>query len=231
MLYPTVNSLCYIFAKYNRPMDRKPLIRKLIDAKFGGSQAAFARAIKKPPALVNHWLKDVRTPSSDMARHIEKTLNLPFGWMDGLESSLEIPEDDLDTSPIQLRMVPFFNSWVRAGEFTQSPDHYTLESGEEMLPSPFFCGKHTYAVTVKGDSMSDPTGYFPGDIVFVDPDAGFAPGDDVVAMDKEGRLSLKRYKEHETGEPYLLQLNGNKIIEIDGEWRVCGRVIFSARKR
>lgn len=197
-----------------------------------GGQKKVSDAIGVAATSISRMVKGAAMPGGkNIGEDTVEKLNASFpGWLDGRGSSSSLL-DEIDTSPVSLRMVPFLNSWVRAGEFTQSAGQYSLEDGEEMLPSPFFCGKRTYAVTVRGDSMADPTGYFPGDIVFIDPDAGYAPGDDVVAMDKEGRLSLKRYKEHETGQPYLLQLNGNKIIEIDGEWHVCGRVIFSARKR
>ncbi len=210
-------------------------LRQLVDSHGGTAQ--FVRdlakpGVDKPPteSYINQLLGGHKTSFGEKsATNIAALAGLPENYFDQPDDAGG--RDELDLSPVKLRMVPFLSSWVRAGEFTQSPSQYSLAEGEELLPSPFYCGKRTYAVTVRGDSMADPTGYFPGDIVFIDPDAGYAPGDDVVAMDKEGRLSLKRYKEHETGEPYLLQLNGNKIIDIDGEWHVCGRVIFSARKR
>lgn len=77
--------------------------------------------------------------------------------------------------------------------------------------------------------MDVPDGYRDGDYVYVDPDKQPTPGQDVVAK-YDGRTTLKRYKVDQEG-PYLLQLNGNKIIRPDQPWETCGVVVFSGQKR
>lgn len=120
-------------------------------------------------------------------------------------------------------------SWVRAGAFCEAPGQFTREDAEELLPRPLFrTGPNTFALTVVGDSMDAPSGYREGEIVYIDPDVEPTPGRDVLAK-ADNKMTLKRYKVDEYG-PYLLQLNGNKIIR-PAEWTVCGVVVFSGQRR
>lgn len=64
-------------------MSRLDKIKELIENQFNGSQAEFARAIGKAPAQVNQWLNGYRNIGTGAAAHIETTLSLPRGWLDG----------------------------------------------------------------------------------------------------------------------------------------------------
>lgn len=120
-------------------------------------------------------------------------------------------------------------SWVRAGEFCEAPGQFTRDDAEELLPRPLFrTGPNTFALRVVGDSMDVPDGYREGELVYIDPSVEPTPGKDVLA--KTGnKMTLKRYKIDENG-PYLLGLNGNVIIRPEGEWHVCGVVVFAGRR-
>jgi len=121
-------------------------------------------------------------------------------------------------------------SWVRAGAFCEAPGQFTKDDAEELLPRPLFrTGPNTFALRVVGDSMDAPSGYREGEIVYIDPDIEPTPGKDVLAK-ADGKMTLKRYKVDEEG-PYLLQLNGSRIIRPTGEWHVCGVVVFSGQRR
>ena len=133
-----------------------------------------------------------------------------------------------DVYPVELS-VPLL-SWIRAGEFCEAPGQFTKSDAEEMLPRPLCrVGPNAFALRVVGDSMDVPDGYREGEIVYIDPDVEPTPGKDVLAK-ADGRMTLKRYKVDNEG-PYLLQLNGNKIIRPEGNWSVCGVVVFSGKKR
>lgn len=120
-------------------------------------------------------------------------------------------------------------SWVRAGAFCEAPGSFTKDDAEELLPRPLFrTGPNTFALRVVGDSMDVPDGYREGEIVYIDPDVEPTPGRDVLAK-ADNKMTLKRYKVDEYG-PYLLQLNGSKIIR-PTEWTVCGVVVFSGQRR
>lgn len=64
-------------------MDRKTLLQRLINDRFSGSQADFARAIKRSAPQINQWLSGHRVIGDAGARHIELTLKLPSGYFDG----------------------------------------------------------------------------------------------------------------------------------------------------
>ncbi len=63
-------------------MARKLLLKALIADRFAGSQAEFARAIKRSPAQVNQWLTGNRALGDAGARTIELALELPAGYFD-----------------------------------------------------------------------------------------------------------------------------------------------------
>lgn len=57
-------------------MDRKNKLLALINGKFNGNQADFARAIGKSPSQINQWLAGVRNLGDGSVRLIEKKLKL-----------------------------------------------------------------------------------------------------------------------------------------------------------
>lgn len=63
-------------------MDRQQKLKVLVDKGFGGNQAKFAKAIKRSPAQVNHWLTGHRNLGDAGARHIEIALMLGIGFFD-----------------------------------------------------------------------------------------------------------------------------------------------------
>lgn len=133
-----------------------------------------------------------------------------------------------DNLTVVARKIPLL-SWVRAGDFCNALSQFTLTDAEDWLPNPINgSGSRTFALTVRGDSMDTPDGYREGEIVYIDPDISPTVGKDVLARLASG-TTLKRYKEDEEG-PYLLQLNGNKIIRPTEPWHVCGVVVFAGRR-
>lgn len=63
-------------------MSRIDKTKALIRDRFGSNQARFARAIKRSPNLVWQYLNGHRVMGEKFARHIERTLRLPKGWLD-----------------------------------------------------------------------------------------------------------------------------------------------------
>ena len=55
-------------------------LQALIDTRFQGVQAAFARAIDRSPSQVNQWLSGYRKLDGKGARHIEMKLGLSQGY-------------------------------------------------------------------------------------------------------------------------------------------------------
>ncbi|OEY66820.1 LexA family transcriptional regulator [Marinobacter sp. X15-166B] len=77
-----VNSQCDTSRRYTPAMDRAKALRALIDEKYGGNQADFARAIGRSPASVWQWLNGHRNIGEKVAREIERKLRLHDGYLD-----------------------------------------------------------------------------------------------------------------------------------------------------
>lgn len=78
-------------------MDRKIILKKLIDERFNGSQADFGRAIGRSPSQVNQWLKGYRALGDAGAHLIEVSINLPRGYMDGKPQNYEFSQNSHDS--------------------------------------------------------------------------------------------------------------------------------------
>lgn len=74
-------------------MSQSEQLRKLQNFLFDGKQKNLADAIGKSPAQLNQWLNGYRNLSDGMALQIERTLGLPWGW---LNSSDKVPLSLLD---------------------------------------------------------------------------------------------------------------------------------------
>lgn len=222
-------------------MALKDRIQELIKAGFKKGQ--LARAAGKSPAAVTHWLNgETKEIKSDSAAGLQALTGYSSVWISTGKGPRQISEKSSGNTAIgdsgaiefdDLKQmaelsVPLL-SWVRAGEFCDSPSQFTKDDAVELLPRPLFnTSSKTFALAVRGDSMDAPGGYREGEIVYIDPEISPTPGRDVLARVGAG-MTLKRYKEDEEG-PYLLQLNGNKIIR-PAHWYVCGVVVFSGQKR
>lgn len=77
-----VNSPANFSSAYNDHMNRRTLLRTLIDDRYHANVAEFARAIKKAPAQVHQWLSGNRALGNAGARDIEIMLNLGQGFFD-----------------------------------------------------------------------------------------------------------------------------------------------------
>jgi DNA-binding transcriptional regulator YdaS (Cro superfamily) len=68
-------------------MSPADILRTLITADYGGSQAQFARAIGRSPSQVNQWLTGHRKLDIKGSRHIEEKLRLPVGYFQGAQAT------------------------------------------------------------------------------------------------------------------------------------------------
>lgn len=103
-------------------MDRRDKILYLIDNSFNGSQVKFAEAIKRSPAQVNQWVTNRRAIGDALALHIERTLNLPTGWLD--------KKDDNKTNNIQ--------SFVFYADALKGSSNDSCSSGGDGVDVPFY---------------------------------------------------------------------------------------------
>lgn len=124
-------------------------------------------------------------------------------------------------------------SWVQAGVFCTSPDLLQPGDAEDWIPAAKKHGPHTYALRVVGDSMVFPypsaESFFPGTIIFVDPDKAVTNGCKVIAkISGTEEATFKVYKE-DAGKRFLNPQNPQyPSIEMDDTMHICGVVVWKS---
>lgn len=167
-----------------------------------GSTRAFAIAISRSPAQIANMLRGIRPFGDTIKDHIEKTLDLPEGYLDRpvkKEANVQ-PLTKAESKTVKIPLL----STVQAGLPTDNGDLSYDEYIEVFGDLPDGC----YGLKVKGDSMTPLID--DGDIVVVDPNRWPKPGDYIVARSELENLSeatVKRYY------PVKFDEAGNEIFE------------------
>lgn len=122
------------------------------------------------------------------------------------------------------RLLPVIG-YVQAGSFCEAVDLFQPGEADEWIPAHGPAGLHAFVLRVEGFSMEPD--FKPGDKVVIDPDMQWNPGDFVLAkrVSDQG-VTLKQVR-MEGGEHYLYATNPawpERIIKLDEEWLICGRV-------
>lgn len=180
---------------------RKQLVR-LLKERFDNNKAALARAIDRAPATVWRLVtkgEHQKPIGEKLAREIERALNLPLYWLDGV-AQIMLPQmpvalrAELDVLPKtgrNLRAVPLLSEGVAlkvfAGEAVAAVERVGI-----MFSSSNELGENAVGLTVLGAAMEPD--YCEGDRVFVDPDVLPAPGDVVVAVLDDSKLILRKLR-------------------------------------
>lgn len=198
---------------------------------IGMTQAELAERLGVTQGAVAHWLSGRRTPDIRTLENIFRALGL--GQIEIQLVATDAAFDSLGNVAPMLqparkpRSYPLI-SWVAAGERAESPDNFTPGNGEEMIESTENAGDSGYWLTVKGKSMiSDGSPSFtPGMAILVRPE-GFEliSGKFYIAKHRDGETTFKQYI-YDAGTEYLAPLNpAFKLIELDDDWAIIGRVI------
>jgi SOS-response transcriptional repressor LexA len=169
------------------PMENKEIRRANMLAmaeELGGLQALSDRTkvdAKYLSQVKNRW--QGRGMGDEVARRIEIALEKPRGWMDALRYQAKQRGDapmfsrqggaNYDIGPEIKGKVPLI-SWVQAGSWSSAVDNLHPGDAEEWVETTVPIHQHTYALRVRGDSMTNPAGdpSFPdGAIIVVEPNA------------------------------------------------------------
>lgn len=79
---------------------RKNNLVRLIESRYGGSQAEFARAIDRAPAQISQWITERRNIGEAAARHIERQLDLaPFVLDSDITGHRQVPAEQEGQGP------------------------------------------------------------------------------------------------------------------------------------
>lgn len=207
---------------------------KALREKWGLSQAALAEKCGwASQSRVGNYEVGTRKISADDAIVLAKALGVgPEVILFGTTTASS--ERLIELSPLSqndIKMVPLI-SWVQAGEFCLA-DSFELPNEDleyYACPNPK-AGPRTFALKVRGDSMTNPHGqrnYPEGTVIFVDPDHPPKSGLRVIASLEDGSCTFKELAENEMGKTYLRALNPRYTINDHLEpAKVCGVVIGS----
>lgn len=227
----SVNSPANFSCAYNDGMDRRSLLRALIDERYHANVAEFARAIKKAPAQVHQWLSGNRALGNAGARDIEIRLNLGQGYFDHAQ---------LTTDPQPIAPGPEFvaiervNLKVSAGVTGFAIEHLNgngppIFFRADWLQAEGLRAERLYALRVSGDSMEP--ALWDGDLVVINT-AATAPKDGVAfVINYEGEVLIKRL-ERDAGDWWLTSDNQRyKRKRCDEHALLIGRVIYKQSGR
>lgn len=118
-------------------------------------------------------------------------------------------------------------SWVKAGEWEEAADPLLPGDAEQWLPCPRQHSDRTFALRVRGDSMTAPHGrsYPEGCIIFVDPEQRQPVNGQRVIAKLVGSedVTFKVFKD-EDGSKWLQPLNPTHP-PLRGSFRIIGTVI------
>lgn len=211
-----------------------PLADRLLTAmeRAGLSQADLARACDVKPPSVNGWLsgkaKFLRgenlLKASAALRVNEKWLATGEGPMLGSQDALS----NVESGPRLRGKVPLV-SWVQAGNWCEAVTPLHVTESERWMDCPVNHSSQTFALRVRGDSMTAPSGnnrsYPEGCYIFVDPERRDpVNGDRVVACLLDAHeVTFKVYK-NEDGRQWLQPLNPSHE-PIREPFRVLGTVL------
>ena len=137
---------------------------------------------------VGYWEKDINVPGGESLAKLAKYFNTSIDYiLYGTEF-----EGNLIT---KMRRIPVI-SWVQAGQFTECKAAEVFSEVDKWVETSLRIGDSSFALEVKGDSMTNPNGLptIPeGATVIVDPDAEPLNGKIVVArLDGTNEATVKK---------------------------------------
>lgn len=169
---------------------------------------------------VGYWEKDLNLPGGEALSKLAKFFNTS---MDYILYGTEF-EGRLITN---MRKVPVL-SWVQAGCFTETKPTEIFNDADKWVETSLRIGDNSFALEVKGDSMTNPNGLptIPeGATVIVDPDAEALHGKVVVArIDGTNEATVKKLV-IDGSQKFLVPLNPRyPNIPINGNCIIIGVV-------
>lgn len=169
---------------------------------------------------VGYWEKDVNVPSGESLAKLAKYFNTSIDY---ILYSTEF-EGNLIT---KMRRIPVI-SWVQAGQFTECKAAEVFSEVDKWVETSLRIGDSSFALEVKGDSMTNPNGLptIPeGATVIVDPDAAPIHGKIVVArLDGTNEATVKKLV-IDGPQKFLVPLNPRyPNISINGNCLIIGVV-------
>lgn len=198
---------------------------------IGLTQERLAEALGKTQGAIGHWLNGRREPSIEDISAMMKVLGLKELILSSSGMVIYPDEALLNVSDPQphheVKSFPVI-SWVSAGNWSEALEPFDSKDIEDWSQTTAKASEKSFWLTVKGDSMTAPTGLSipEGMKILVDPAVEPANGRLVVAkLEKENEATFKKYV-IDAGQHYLKPLNPSyHMIPFDSNCRIIGVVI------
>lgn len=214
---------------------------------LGYKQADVWRAVGVSNATASSWEKGEQKPKGENLDRLCRFLRTAPGWIlygtgpkevisGTLHARLSPPVPELSFSghanvepgPDMRGLVPII-SWVQAGAWHEAIDNgQPWDGGEGVIACPWSHGINTYALRVRGDSMTSHYGrsYPEGCLIYVDPDqrGGVVTGDRVIAREVGAHDVTFKVFVQEGHRRYLKPLNPQHPLITD-PFDVLGKVL------
>lgn len=192
----------------------------------GWTQTQLGERLGRTKGNIGHWETGKHAPSIEQLSQISTETGFPLPALGTQAANPAL--SNTSPGPDLRGKVPLI-SWVRAGDFCEASDPFMPGDAERWMECPVAHSNATFALRVRGDSMTAPHGngrtYPEGCIIFVDPDKR-SPinGDRVVAcLEGSSEVTFKTYK-NEDGRQWLQPLNPTHE-PIRAPFKVLGTVL------
>lgn len=182
-----------------------------------------AELLGKAPAQVSAFggKNPTKGIGDQIAREIERALNLPHGSLDVPRASAQLSNHDTAVYPN--KKLPVFGS-IAAGKWCSSTDSFDPKDAEEWINAPDTVGPHAFVLRIEGISMEPK--FSEGDKVVIDSTLEAQPGNFVVVKRSGDEAVTFRQLKQEGAEIYLYALNPDwpeRIVRMNNEWSICGQ--------
>ena len=189
-----------------------------------------AEAIKVPQPTIHRILSgEHKSPRDSTIQPIADYFSVAVSDLRYGEIVLD-RSDNLDPGPDLKGRVPLI-SWVQAGSWNSVVDNFHPGQADEWIETTVPVRRHTYALRVKGDSMTNPSGGTPsfphGIIIIVEPEVEAIPGAFVVVVVRQNDDEECTFKQlvKDAGVFFLKPLNpAYPLMRLAEDAVICGVV-------
>jgi phage repressor protein C with HTH and peptisase S24 domain len=170
---------------------RRKNLRKLIDLKFGGSQAKFANHTGINQGELSGLLKN-KSFGEKKARTIEAQCDMPEKWLDSEHDAEEsdLPEGSFRVNPLKIAYPPVVGKAMGGLPEILFTDEGRVVNGHDEYGEVYSGDQNAFITPVEGNSMFPK--YFHGGFALVEPNTVPEVEDEVLVKLKTGQVMLKR---------------------------------------